>query len=198
MVGRSLAFKIKQLRARGKSYNQIVSILGVSKKTISKVLKAENDDTESTVLHRYPFKASPSLGTEIINRMQDMHQSQSAFTEEHRDTGSTGIENSINARQDNPFAGPEFLSQLSDLLQPEPLPSSPKINRSPLPAWFWKLVFFFIGVIVVIVFLKKIRDDHNPLSLDNSMFADADDYISDFDEPLDVDDSMSAGGSVNL
>lgn len=193
MVDRDLSFKIKQLRARGKSYNQIASILRVSKKTISKVLKAENNDVESTVLYRYPFNASPSLGTETINRMQDMPQSQPAFTEEHLDTGSTGIENSINARQDNPSSGPEFLGQLSDSLQSESLPSSPKINRSPLPAWFWKLIFFCVGVIVFIVFLKKIRDDHYPLAINNPIFADDDDYMSDFDEPLDVDDSMSQG-----
>jgi transcriptional regulator with XRE-family HTH domain len=198
MVGRSLAFKIKQLRARGKSYNQIVSILGVSKKTISKVLKAENDDTESTVLHRYPFKASPSLGTEIINRMQDISQSQSAFTEEHLDTGTTGIENSINQKSSNLSPGPGFLENLSNSLISESLPSSSKINRSSLPTWFWRLVLFFIAVIVFIMFLKRIRDNDSPLVLDNSTFADDDDYMSDFDEPQDLDNSISAGGSVNL
>jgi hypothetical protein len=48
------------------------------------------------------------------------------------------------------------------------------------------------------MFLKRIRDNDSPLVLDNSTFADDDDYMSDFDEPQDLDNSISAGGSVNL
>jgi len=143
MIDESLILKIRQLRARGKCYNEIASTLHISKSTISNILKAENSTIRSSTV----APASLDGVKKNIYRENSTLPPKPSFMEKKFDSASTGT--MLVAR-----SGGLYLVSMDN-----PGPSSSQLINAPLPSWFWKLFFISIGIVMFIRILKRMGGD---------------------------------------
>lgn len=150
----SLIFdKIKQLRARGKNYEEIRGLLHVGYSTISKALKKAGSST----LPGSTVRQVSSFGNEeTIYRENPTLPSFSSDTgksrEEMSSNASTNME-SIN--QASP--GPGFLESLSDELAPRQ-EQELSVKKKSLFSPHGKVFFVLIGLTLFIWILVKMRE----------------------------------------
>jgi len=152
MIDPSLIFRIKQFRARGKTYDEIAEALHISFSTISRALKAGATKKKSTTtLPASSFGGGSSyiLDNIPIENGGALYDSENNALGDSRDIH-------INKKGTKLMADREGLRFSID----NPGRSSnSQLIYAPLPSWFWKLFFIFIGIVIFIRILKKMREN---------------------------------------
>ena len=158
MVDESLIFKIRQLRARGKTYNECAEALHVSFSTISRALKAGAAREErATTL---PALSSEG-GSSYIWNNAPMNGDTLCDLENNAVGGSSSGDIHIDGERTKLVADREGLRMVSiDNLDRS---SNSQLIYAPLPSWLWKLFFVFIGIALLIRILRKIRGEEEDI-----------------------------------
>jgi hypothetical protein len=152
MVNESLILKINQLRARGATYDEIASELKVGFSTISEALKKVNSSSPRS---SSDLEASFSHDKDFIYDENPTLPFDSSFTEESReDINSDAF---INKEATRLVGGSGGLYRVP-VDNPGRFLNSQLID-APLPSWFWKLFFVFIGIVIFIRILKRMREN---------------------------------------
>lgn len=151
MVDQSLILNIKQMRARGKTYEEISQDLHVGFSTVSKALKASSTTLERNIDYETSFfrDESPIYGENTTLPPYPSSIEGSRV--------SVDSDTSINKKATMLVAGSGGLYLVS-MDSPGPSLNSQLIN-APLPSWFWKLFFFLVGVVMFIRILKRMGGD---------------------------------------
>jgi hypothetical protein len=154
MVDESLIFKIRQLRARGKTYNECAEALHVSFSTISRALKAGAAREERATT----LPASPSGGgSSYIWNNVPMNGDALCDLENNAVGGSSCSDIHIDGERTKLVADRQGLRMVS--IDNPDRSSNSQLIYAPLPSWFWKLFFISIGIVMFIRILKRTRED---------------------------------------
>jgi transcriptional regulator with XRE-family HTH domain len=162
MVDESLIFKIRQLRARGKTYDETASLLHVGKSTISKALKLES----SPVLARAASPASPTssfVGGEPLYMEKSTIDGDGALAKTRRSTvdGDTRDTTLINKKATELIVCSDGFLYLAPRDDPG---HSLKLSHKNILSPLGKFVLFLVGIMLFIWFLKKVKREEESTS----------------------------------
>lgn len=148
----SLFFKIKQLRARGKLYDEIASALHVGRSTIARVLKAESSTGQDGTV------VSASLLNEespYISENVSIENGKPFSNSESNVPDSPGIA-LIESESIDPDPSDGFLQDLSNSLIPR---RDLFIKKKSLLSPWGKILVVLICAAILILFLNKMREE---------------------------------------
>ena len=154
--------KIKLLRERGKTYEEIKKELHVGRSTISKVLAMRGMRSRTGLSRTATSPLSPEGGGPLYREKRTIEPKLS-FIEKRPSTERTFLGGSpkvapINGKGTKIVGGPGGLG-MSSIDNPGHPSNSHSIINTPLPSWLGKLFFVFIGIVIFIRILRKIRED---------------------------------------
>lgn len=152
MVDRDLNFRIRQARARGKTYDQIQSELHVGRSTIAKVLKAESSTgLDGTVVSTSSLNGESSYIAKNIP-IKDCDVLDFSESNILDSPGTTSME----SESIDPVPSGGFLKDLSDSLIPR---RDLSIRKKSLLSPWGKILVVLICAALLILFLNKAREE---------------------------------------
>jgi hypothetical protein len=152
MVDRDLNFKIRQARARGKTYGQIQLEFHVGRSRIAKVLKAGS----STGLYGTTVFTSLLNGeSHYISENSPIENQNAPDNFESNILNSPGI-TFIESESIDPDPSGGFLQDLSDSLIPR---RNLSIKKKSLLSPWGKILIVLICAALLILFLNKVREE---------------------------------------